>query len=95
MSTAREEQAIVRRLAHHQRAKLRIHRNRIHWRKWGSDRFYVERLIGETLELMEAINNDRLPSDVWNEAADIANFAAMLADRYESRQPIEVPPTEE
>ena len=86
MSTAAEERAMVARLAEAQRSKLRPHRDRAHWRTWGPDRFYVERLIGEAFELHEKIiEGTATPEQVWAEAADVANFAAMLADRYEAR----------
>lgn len=76
---------MVSRLAAAQRDKLSRHRDRAHWRLWGDDRFYLERLIGELLELQAAILAGRPPAEVWSEAADVANFAAMLADRHERR----------
>jgi NTP pyrophosphatase (non-canonical NTP hydrolase) len=88
MSTAAEERAMVARLSKMQRTKLAPHRDRAHWRTWGPDRFYVERLIGEAFELHEKITRgDATAEQVWSEAADVANFAAMLADRYEQRKP--------
>lgn len=85
MSTAADERAIVARLSAAQKHKLSLHRDRAHWRTWGPDRFYLERLIGEVFELQAAIMEGKSPEQVWAEAADISNFAAMLADRHEHR----------
>lgn len=52
---------------------------------WGRDAFYINRLREEVAELEQAIAERQEPRRVWNEAADVANFAAMLADRYEAR----------
>ena len=79
MSTAKEERAMVARLSVAQRDKLSRHRDRAPWRTWGQDRFYVDRLLGEVAELLEVIYTGK--GDPWSEAADVANFAAMLADR--------------
>jgi hypothetical protein len=93
MSTAKEERALVTRLGKSQIAKLAIHSdNREHWREWGEDDFYVRRMNQEIGELLAAIAHHESPHRVWNEAADVANFAAMLADRYENRaEPAEQP----
>lgn len=86
MSTSTDEGLLVERLSRFQRAKLTIHSNdREHWREWGQDDFYLMRLLGETVELMSAISEGQTPAQVWREAADVANFAAMLADRYLDR----------
>lgn len=86
MSTAKEERALVERLGKAQIAKLAVHSDdREHWREWGRDAFYINRLREEVAELEQAIAERQEPRRVWNEAADVANFAAMLADRYEAR----------
>ena len=85
MSTPIEERVLVERLGHYQRAKLSLHSDREHWREWGDDAFYLTRAREEIGELMDAISENQTPSQVWREAADVANFAAMIADRYAAR----------
>ena len=40
------------------------------------------RITQEKKELIAAIKRGASPEEVWAEAADIANFAAMIADNY-------------
>lgn len=78
MSTPREEAAIVSRMAYEMQAKLAQHSDRPHWRT--SEKGYLfERMVEEGAELLDAINRGTA-DEVWAEAADVANFAAMLAD---------------
>ncbi len=82
MSTQLEEFTLVGELAYHQRAKLAQPHNRLkqHWEQ-ASDHYLFSRLVQEVEELRDAVyNND---SNAWEEAADIANFAAMIASNNE------------
>ena len=44
--------------------------------------YLINRLLDETAELYDALDNLLNPEDVWAEAADVANFAMMVADSY-------------
>jgi NTP pyrophosphatase (non-canonical NTP hydrolase) len=52
---------------------------------WGSmtPLAHLKRLRQETGELERAIRARKSPAEVWGEAADLANFAAMLCFVYE------------
>lgn len=77
MSTLRDEAALAGRMAFEMQKKLATHSDRPHWRQ--SDLgFLIERLAEEVGELIEEAHGMRY--DVWSEAADVANFAAMIAD---------------
>lgn len=79
MSTPQDEHELVERLGQEQLEKLALHRDRLHWRE--EDRFrLLERLREEVQELDDAL---RYGEDPWPEAADVANFAAFLADQVE------------
>lgn len=83
MSQEREEVAIVERLGEEQLEKLAAHRDRRHW--WNTPRrFLLDRLREEVDELEAAL---MAGEDPWQEAADVANFAAMLADQSEPAVP--------
>jgi NTP pyrophosphatase (non-canonical NTP hydrolase) len=64
--------------------KLRENRGtgKHHWRETG---YYwlLTRLRDEIEELRDAIALSDDPEMIWAEAADVANFAAMIADRAE------------
>ena len=45
-----------------------------------SQRFLLARIFEEIFELEAAIENGAIPADIESEAADVANFAMMLAD---------------
>lgn len=45
-----------------------------------SQRFLLARIFEEVFELEAAIENGAIPADIESEAADVANFAMMLAD---------------
>ena len=85
MSTREQEWNLVQRLNRAQVEKLAIHGDREHWRTSGQDGFYLRRMRQEIRELVDAMERMESPEKVWHEAADVANFAAMLADRYEQR----------
>ena len=76
MSTPEEEHALVDRLADNMRMKLATNRERPHWKESNFD-FLLSRLGMEVGALAIAIRDGE---DAWAEAADVANFAAMIAD---------------
>lgn len=74
MSDWRDEAELVGKLASTMIGKLEANRWRQHWRSEDTDFGYLlKRLYDEVAEL------EAHPS--WEEAADVANFAAMIADR--------------
>lgn len=86
MSKARDFDPVLTRFAADMRAKLMLPKNlaKPHWRD--SDiQFLLERLDDEVHELRRAIENaytyDR--KLIRKEAADVANFAMMIADWFD------------
>lgn len=79
MSTPGEEAALVFRMSYKMLEKLEANRERAHW-KQSSGRYLFARLREEVDELIDAVDHGE---DVWAEAADVANFAAMIADNAE------------
>ena len=83
-STPREERALAFSLHEHMLAKLRENRGKRHWLEC-SPQFLIDRLHEEVEELEQALGGyleegSAEDSDVWREAADVGNFAAMLAE---------------
>ena len=62
--------------------KLAVNRHKSHWRNSGLD-FFSKRIVEEMGELREVVLAGASVEEVWDEAADIANFAAMIAANYE------------
>lgn len=61
--------------------KLERNRGKLHWRdERVTDQYLITRLREELAELEEAVASGSTHR-TWAEAADVANFAAMLADR--------------
>lgn len=61
--------------------KLDRNRGKLHWRDSEvTDAYLMGRLRQEVDELEEAVRSGST-SATWGEAADVANFAAMLSDR--------------
>lgn len=85
-STWRDEAAIVGQLGRHQLEKLERGKNRskLHWRAPEvTVTFLLERLVDEVEELAAVTQEPWSPTlvhDIWEEAADVANLAAMIAD---------------
>ena len=78
MSEPQEEHALAGRMGHEMILKLAANRTRPHWRQ--SDGPYLcARLREEVDELLYAVIHSE---DAWQEAADVANFAAMIADNH-------------
>ena len=64
-------------------AKLRENDNKNHWS--GETMEYLHRrLYDEFGELKRAIKAKKPATDIFRECADIANFAMMIADSYDS-----------
>lgn len=61
--------------------KLTENDHKTHWRKSGLP-YLVGRLHQEAYELMVALQRKNDPDGVLDEAADVANFAMMIADLY-------------
>jgi hypothetical protein len=79
------EHQLVVTLGSWMRAKLARNRGKLHWRSPRvTDGYLLDRLEQEVRELRAAVYAD-VPHSIWAEAADVANFAAMLADRSYAR----------
>lgn len=79
---ARDEERLVATLAAHQRGKLRANRHKRSWRESDVE-YLIDRLLDEVEELLQAVRDRQSPERIWGEAADVANFAGMIADRAE------------
>ena len=62
--------------------KLQENRGKPHWSELNTESILTLLTI-EISELISAIDNNLPKEEVWREAADVANFAAMIADNYE------------
>jgi len=83
------ELALVQTLAEAMQSKLAKNRGKRHWQD-AAPTYLIDRLRQEVEELDQAIGSyleegSADEDDVWNEAADVANFAAMLADNATGR----------
>lgn len=76
-----EHERLVRDLGEMQLVKLNRNAHKLHWRSQ-SLQFLLGRLHEELIELRGAVAASGMPEDVLEEAADVANVAAMVADRY-------------
>ncbi len=72
MSTFNDEAALAGRMDFEMVNKLAQHSDRGHWRQ-AEMSYLFQRLREEVDELAE--------NHTWDEAADVANFAAMIADK--------------
>lgn len=79
MSTQQEEYALAFRMATEMVEKLELHSDREHWLD-SSMEYLLEGLEQEVEELKDALRRGLPGPSVWVEAADVANYAAMLAD---------------
>lgn len=77
MSREPEELALVEELAVRMRRKLRVNAHKAHWDSLALPDL-LQWLKGEVVELEEALANEG-PDAIADEAADVANFAAMIA----------------
>lgn len=88
MSKREEIEPPLLRFVEDMRAKLLMPKNlaKPHWRY--SDLIYLlDRLEEEVGELKSAINRDDARAEVRREAADVANFAMMIADWMDPAPP--------
>lgn len=85
MSKRHEEKALTRTLEEYMRAKLRANHHKSHWHREDVEAL-LNGIQGELDELRLAIEDECEVTAVWKEAADVANFAAMVADTYEANQ---------
>lgn len=77
----RERVALVFGLSDAMLAKLQRDQHKGSWRDL-DPMFLLTRLLGEVEEMQHALIAGAPPSEVLAEAADVANFAAMVADAY-------------
>ena len=73
-----EEIQGVDEMAHEMLKKLYSNRDKRHWSEF-SQKWLLNRLRQETSELTRAVEAGK-PEDIIREAADVANFAMMIAD---------------
>lgn len=69
-------------------AKLNLNDHKEHWNKQSMS-YLVQRLREEMLELRDKLNTpikDLEPGEILSEAADVANFAMMIADKASELQ---------
>lgn len=87
-STDEQERGLVEYLGIWQRTKLKLSRVRKkrHWLEDDVEYEYLfDRLVEEVEELREAVAHEKDHVAVWSESADVANFAAMIADLFSYR----------
>ncbi|KKL70462.1 hypothetical protein LCGC14_2104660 [marine sediment metagenome] len=81
MSSERQEVTLIETLGDHMAYKLRVNQDKPHWldeEKWRM----FHRLSEEVQELRGALLGTSVEA-VWHEAADVANFAAFVADIFQ------------
>jgi len=65
--------------------KLSANSDKSGW--WNEDNGYLFRRLGQEIaELRRAIKKNKSKEDIIGEAADVANFAMMIADNYEQEE---------
>ncbi len=86
MSDQRQESALVGRLSQSMLHKLEVNRHKPNWMNEDIGSL-IGMLKSEVEELIDAVtackmlgNSDHRDIEVWNEAADVANMAAMVAN---------------
>ena len=76
------EIGLVSELGRRQISKLTMNRDKLHWLDSSVPISYlIGRLVDEVSELVDAVTQGLSGWDVWGEAADVANFAAFVADK--------------
>lgn len=84
MSVKKEEECLVGNLGRIQLEKLRLNCRKSHWESC-SIPWLLRRLQEEVGELFEALLLEGDPYEIEQECADIANFAAMIAQNKRCR----------
>lgn len=79
MSREPEEKRIVHALEKRMLHKLRVNAHKPHWHG-ESIEYLLERLREEVREVEDAIEDELSSDAVYDECADVANIAAMIAD---------------
>lgn len=83
ISTEKDEAEMVTRMADAMRAKLALNRGKLHWEE--SEMGYLMARLNDEVEELRREVGDIFTSDraekVRAEAADVANFAAMIAEK--------------
>ena len=74
----RDEAELVGKLASTMTSQLERNRSKNHWRSEDCSVAYLIRRLREEVDELEQ------NPDSWEEAADVANFAAMIVDRVEA-----------
>lgn len=85
MSSIEDEAALVAALAPFQLEKLRKNCRKPHW-SHAPMGYLTKRIHDEARELSRAVRSGASPDEVAREAADVANFAAMVAVEYRRRR---------
>ena len=74
----------VEKFANMMNEKLWLNRHKPHWKEC-SLQYLSMRITQEKKELLAAIKQNKSKIEVLKEAADIANFALMIADNYKQQ----------
>lgn len=82
MRTIDEENALIENLSIFCKAKLRGNAHKKLWNNYNIQEL-IYMLRDELDEFENAIFEKKKSSEVWSEAADVANFAAMIASNYD------------
>jgi len=77
----RDNEKLVEEFGKHMLKKLNENNHKTHWRHCEVE-YLVDRLVQESDELFTAIEDEHSPEEIIRECADVANFAAMIADMY-------------
>jgi len=83
MSELKEEVFLINKLKNNCLVKLRENCHKEHWKTLTKDDC-INRIHEELTELLNAIDWNKNPEEVWREASDVCNFLAFLADNYEN-----------
>lgn len=80
-----EYQNSVDRMSQNMLAKLDANKHKGRWEDV-NPLWAFKRIVDEASELMEAVLSGQSPEEVWKEAADVANFALIVAESYEKEK---------
>lgn len=83
-----EYKTSISRLSDEQFKKLWHHRAKGRWENIQPLEAF-KRLMQESTELLEAVLNGYSVEEAWKEAADVANFALIIAEAYERQRKVE------
>jgi len=83
MSTENQENNLITILSQVCLEKLEENRHKKHWNEF-EIMWLFDRIEEEIKELKKAVISGKPVIDVWREAADVANFAAFIAQNFET-----------